>query len=65
MCFLYGDVCVILYCLQALDILLELTASSSELPNSGQHHTSNTQSKDNRAPLEASYNVSNMFFVYL
>ncbi|CAI9301053.1 unnamed protein product [Lactuca saligna] len=44
---------------KALDILLELTASSSELPNSGQHHTSNTQSKDNRAPLEASYNLTN------
>ncbi|KAL4558364.1 hypothetical protein LXL04_036563 [Taraxacum kok-saghyz] len=38
---------------KALDILLELTASSTELSNSSQHNISNTQSKDNRAFLEA------------
>ncbi|KAI3507893.1 hypothetical protein L1887_22888 [Cichorium endivia] len=43
---------------KALDILLELTAPSSELSNSGKDHTSNTQSKDNRALLEASDNLT-------
>lgn len=44
---------------KALDILLELTAPSSELSNRGQDHNLNTKSKDTRVHLEASVSLMN------
>lgn len=39
---------------KALDILLELSAPSSELPKSGQHHNLNAKSEDSRSVPESS-----------